>query len=101
MRMHVIGGRDLVLGFQLAGVPGEVVTSGARAGEAVRAVAADPEVAVLLVSRLVAEAAAASLREIRVEEGFPIVIEVPEPGEGPRGTDDLLRFVGEAMGLKV
>ena len=99
--MHVIGGRDLVLGFQLAGIPGEVVTSVARAAEAVKSAAADPEVAVLVVSRLVAEAAAESIREMRVNEGFPIVIQVPEPGEGSRGTDDLLRFVGEAMGLKV
>jgi V/A-type H+/Na+-transporting ATPase subunit F len=101
MRIHVIGGRDLVLGFQLAGIPGDVVTSQAQADELIERAAADPRVAVIVVSRLVAQAAAERIQAVRVREGFPIVIQVPEPGEGPREADDLLRFVGDAMGLQV
>jgi V/A-type H+-transporting ATPase subunit F len=98
--MHVIGGRDLVLGFQLAGIPGDVTSPGAGAGERIARAAADPEIGVLVVSRRVAEAAADQIRQVRVREGFPIVIEVPEPKDTLPQTDDLQRFVGDAMGLR-
>jgi V/A-type H+-transporting ATPase subunit F len=101
MRMHVIGGRDLVVGFRLAGMRGEVATPEDDVAGAVARAAADPEVGILVVSSPVAERARAAIDRIRVRTGFPIVFEVPEAGGPPRDPDALMRFVGEAVGLRL
>jgi len=101
MRMHVIGGRDLVIGFRFAGMRGEVVGEGDDAVAAVERGAADAEVGVLVVSTAVAERAREVLARLRVRQGFPIVFEVPEPGSPARDPEALMRFVGEAVGLRL
>jgi V/A-type H+-transporting ATPase subunit F len=101
VRLHVIGGRDLVLGFRLAGCSGDVVGAEDDAAEAVRRAAADPEVGILLVSTTAAQDARAALDAVRVRRAYPIIFEIPEPGGPPRDPDALMRFVAEAVGLRL
>jgi V/A-type H+-transporting ATPase subunit F len=101
MRIHVLGGRDLVLGFRLAGLPGDVVGPGEDVAGALERAAADPEVAILLVSSPLARAAPEAVARLRVREGYPILFEVPEHGGPPRDPEALMKFVGEAVGLRL
>lgn len=101
MRLHVLGGRDLVVGFRLAGLDGEVLERPEEMPAAVERAAADPEVGIIVVSSAVARASEGVLERLRVRQGFPIVVEVAEPGEPPRDPEALMKFVGQAVGLRL
>ena len=101
MRMHVLGKRDLVVGFRLAGVRGDAVESPEQAIAAMDKVAADPEVAVIVVSSTVARHAKEQVERVRVRQGYPIVIEIAEPADAAKDPEALMRFVGEAVGLRL
>jgi len=100
MRIHTLGGRDLVLGFRLAGIRGDVVGAG-EAAAAVERAAADADVGILVVSSSVAKEATEAIGRLRMRQGYPIVFEVPEPGGPSKDPDALMRFVGEAVGLRL
>ena len=99
MHMHVIGGQDLVLGFKLAGVRGDVVRTPEEIVAAIESAGADPNVAVILVSKAVAMHAKAQIAHLRVRQGYPIVLEIAEPGESAKDPEALMRFVGDSIGL--
>jgi V/A-type H+-transporting ATPase subunit F len=101
MRMHVLGSPDLVSGFRLAGIKGDVVAPGDDAAAAFARAANDPDIAILVISGHVAQKAKEAILAVRVQQGFPIVVEVADVGEPARDPESLTRFVGEAVGLRL
>ena len=101
MRVHVLGSEDLVLGFRLAGIGGDVVADDRTAVRLFGTTAHDPEVALIVVSGRVAAAAQAEIAAVRTHAGFPIVVEVADADEPGRDPESLMRFVREAVGLRL
>ena len=101
MHFFVIGDRETVLGFRLAGVTGKAATDREETLSALKDALDRRDVGVILIT----EKLAAGIRE-EVEarlygRGFPLVLEVPGPeGPGP-GRISVEDVVRKAVGMRL
>jgi len=101
MKFYVIGDRETVLGFRLAGIEGAVATDRATAAPALRDAASKADIGVVLIT----ERTAAEIREdvdARLYgEGFPLVLEIPD-GAGPAADRTRIEdIVRRAIGVEL
>ena len=91
---------DTQVGLRLAGIEGVVVREEPLVRAAIQTAAADPDIAVLLVTEKIAETYTATLDSARAAGG-PLLITVPSTGGGAAGKDRLTRYIREAIGVKL
>ena len=91
---------DTQVGLRLAGIEGVVVREEPLVRAAIQTAAADPDIAVLLVTEKIAETYTATLDSARAAGG-PLLITVPSTGGGAAGKDRLTRYIREAIGVKI
>ena len=79
MKVAVIGGRDLVLGFSLAGVKQLfLVNSSEEAESALNRCLHDEDLGIILIEEMYEEQLAASLEKVnRSRQIYPIIIQIP------------------------
>ena len=80
MKVVAVGGKAFVTGFVLSGVNGEYVSSPSEALEAIRKLASDPEVGLIMVSDDTAKSIREELTSMRTRKAVPLIYEVPGPG---------------------
>jgi V/A-type H+-transporting ATPase subunit F len=101
MRYHVIGDEDTVLGFRYAGIPGEIVTDAASAHEAFERIRHLPDVAIIIITDVIADLIRAEVNAERFDRVLPLVVEVPGPSGPSPQRRDLLSLIREAVGIRV
>ena len=100
MRIVAMGGQALVHGLNLAGVAGFEVEPGLGADERFDRVAADGEVAVIIVSRRLYTHLRDRIGRLRAAGPLPVVVPLPDRGEDltPESVSSLLE---DFLGVKV
>ena len=101
MKLLVIGSQDAVLGFDLVGVRGRIVTTAKELNQALDAALADKEVGIVLVTEDVADLARQRVDMLRVRSTVPLVVEIPGP-EGPRpDRPPLSEVIRRTIGVRI
>jgi V/A-type H+-transporting ATPase subunit F len=100
MKVHCIADQDTVQGFRLAGVEGEIVASTAEAAAALDQVLNRPDVAVVILTDVVAAQLRGHVDAIRLNREHPILVEIPAPA-GKSGRLDFTRLIQAAVGIRV
>lgn len=77
MEIRVIGDRDTVTGFRLAGAFGYHVSSAERAREVFVRCTSDPEVGLIIITNHWAHRIKDEIRQFRRSRTVPLVIEIP------------------------
>lgn len=85
----------------LAGVKGELVSEPAAAEAAVRRACRDETVAVLLVTRQVADMIPDTVDRLKLSEQRPLVGVIPGPDGRGLGPDAITGLVRRAIGVKI
>lgn len=88
-------------GMALAGVKGELVADAAAAEEAISRAVKDETVAVLLVTRNVADMASGTVDRLKLSEQRPLVGVIPGPDGRGLGPDAITGLVHRAIGVKI
>jgi V/A-type H+-transporting ATPase subunit F len=101
MKVTVIGHQDAVLGFSLAGVPGQVVSDADGANAALDEALASPEAGIVLVTQDVAALVQVRVDQLKLRSTLPLVVEVPSPAGMPEGEPSLGEIVLRAIGIKL
>lgn len=101
MKIHVIGHPQAALGFSLAGVDGQSVTSAAEAGRALEAALASKDTGIILVTQDVAKMMQARVDELKLRSTIPLVVEIPSPAGVPADEPSLSEVVLKAIGIKL
>ena len=100
MRMFVIGNKDSVLGFSLAGVAGRSVTSQEQLKQAIDSALADRTIGLLIFTKDVADWERERIDQLKIASQLPLVVEVPgRDGEG--ASTSLQEFVQSAIGIRL
>jgi vacuolar-type H+-ATPase subunit F/Vma7 len=98
MTMRIIGSREVVAAFALAGVPGTAAGPG-EVLAALDAVRSQPEVRIVVIEEETADYARAEIDNMKLDPKAPLVVEIPGfigPMEGRRTPLDLVR---QALGI--
>jgi V/A-type H+-transporting ATPase subunit F len=101
MKILVIGHPDAVLGFSLAGVNGQAVTTAEEAGRALDQALAARDVGIVLVTQEVARLVNARMEHLKLRSTIPLVVEIPGPAGVPEGEPSLSELVLKAIGIKL
>lgn len=92
---------DTVMGMRLAGVPGELVHHEEELKVALSAAMEDPEVGVVLITRKLVSMCRDYIYDLKLNHTSPLIVEVPDRHGGAGVSDAMLRYVREAVGIKL
>jgi len=102
MRFFLISDNvDTRTGMRLAGIEGVVVHEREEIEEALRTAVRDESVGIILITELLAQRADDLIREYRLNYARPLIVEIPDRHGTRRPADYIMRYVSEAVGLKV
>ena len=89
------------VGLRLAGIEGVVVREESQVRSAVEAAAADPEIAVLLITEKLAALCGDLIIPMKQSAQRPLVVEIPDRHSAGRSPDSITRYIREAIGVKL
>ena len=92
---------DTQVGLRLAGIEGVVVREESQVRSAVEAAAADPEIAVLLITEKLAALCGDLIIPMKQSTQRPLVVEIPDRHSAGRSPDSITRYIREAIGVKL
>ena len=92
---------DTQVGLRLAGIEGVVVREESQVRSAVEAAAADPEIAVLLITEKLAALCGDLIIPMKQSAQRPLVVETPDRHSAGRSPDSITRYIREAIGVKL
>jgi len=96
-----IADEDTVLGFRLAGIAGQAVTTITETMAAIEEALVRPDCGIIIITQGIASGIHEKIETIRFERDRPLIVEIPGPeGELP-GRKTLRQFVQEAVGISV
>jgi len=101
MKVLVIGHREAVLGFSLAGVGGRAVTTAEEADAALNEALASKDIGIILVTQDVAEMLKERVEHLKLHSTIPLVVEIPSPAGVPKYQPSLSEVVLKAIGIKL
>jgi len=101
MRVLVIGHPDAVLGFSLAGVHGQAVSSAEEADRALDAALGARDIGIILVTQDVARLVQARVEDLKLHSTVPLVVEIPSPAGVSPDEPSLGELVLRAIGIRL
>ena len=101
MKVLVIGHREAVLGFSLAGVNGHAVTTAEEADKALNEALAAKDIGIILVTQDVAQMLQERVEDLKLHSTIPLVVEIPSPAGVPEDQPSLSEVVLKAIGIKL
>ena len=101
MKVLVIGHPNAVLGFSLAGVHGQAVTTPDEVNQALDNALAAKDVGIILVTQDVARLIQARVEDLKLHSTIPLVVEIPSPEGVSPDQPSLSEVVLRAIGIKL
>ncbi len=102
MKMYLISDNvDTQTGMRLAGIDGIVVHERDEIIKAVKQAVGDAEIGVLLMTELLAQRVPDVIQDIKRNHALPLLVEIPDRHGTRRPTDYIMRYISEAIGLKI
>lgn len=101
MKVLVIGHPEAVLGFSLAGVNGQAVTTAAEANQALDSALVAKDIGIILVTQDVAGLIQARMDQLKLHSTVPLVVEIPSPKGVSPDEPSLSEVVLRAIGIKL
>lgn len=101
MKFFVIGDRDTILGFKLAGVEGRAVTGAFEAREALKVATSTEGVGIIIITERIADLIREEVDKYIYGTTVPLVIEIPDRQGSLEGKKSISELVKEAVGMKI
>lgn len=101
MDFFVLGEEEIILGFNLVGIQGRVVTEREEALEAFKFATLDADAKVLILTEEAAVLLEAEVLEWNMSGKFPLLVEIPGLNGRMEGKKTLVESIREAIGISV
>ncbi len=101
MKVLVIGHPNAVLGFSLAGVHGQAVTTPDEVNQALDNALAAKDIGIILLTQDVARLIQARVEDLKLHSTIPLVVEISSPEGVSPDEASLSEVVLRAIGIKL
>ncbi len=101
MKVLVIGHANAVLGFSLAGVHGQAVTTPDEVNQALDHALAAKDIGIILITQDVARLIQARVEDLKLHSTIPLVVDIPSPEGVSPDEPSLSEVVLRAIGIKL
>ena len=102
MKMFLISDNvDTWTGMRLAGVDGIVVHERGEIIDELKKAVSDSEIGVVLITELLVQKVPDIVRDVKLNNALPLLVEIPDRHGTHRPADYIMKYVSEAIGLKL
>ena len=92
---------DSCTGFRLAGVEGVVIKEKSALMNAIHKCIDDPQIGIILITEKLVKLEYKEIYDLKLKHTKPLIVEIPSP-ETPFGlSDSIIKYVREAIGVKI
>lgn len=92
---------DTQIGMRLAGIEGVVVHKPNEVLDALASASADPDTAVVFVTKLLMDLCRPEISEMKLTLRKPLIVEIPDRHGNSHIAETLAAYVSEAVGIKI
>lgn len=102
MKFYLISDNiDTHMGMRLAGINGVVVHEPDQVKEAIETAIADKEVGVILITEKLVKLCSDLIYDVKLKLKSPLIVEIPDRHGTSQITENLNRYVRDAVGIKL
>ena len=101
MKYSIIGDEDTGLGFAIVGVSGKVATNADEAQRAFKALIADNETSIIIMTERIADMMRSIVDQYLFTETFPLIVEIPDRHGPAPDRPGIRELVNNAIGIKI
>jgi V/A-type H+-transporting ATPase subunit F len=92
---------DTEVGMRLAGVKGVIVHNRDEVLTELNRITQNNEIGIILITEKLASMVREEIIKIKLNEGLPLIVEIPDRHGTTREKDSITRYVKESIGLKI
>ena len=102
MRFYLISdNHDTLTGLRLAGIEGVVVHQPEEVASAVRKAAATEDVGILLITEQLVSLCPDLIYDLKLNTQRPLIVEIPDRHTQGRSAGSIMKYVRDAIGVKI
>jgi len=92
---------DTKTGMRLAGIEGVVVHKREEVLDVLHEAINNQDIGIILLTEKLMDLVADEVMNIKLNYDFPLIVEIPDRHGSRKGSDQVTRYVREAIGLKI
>ena len=92
---------DTFVGMQMAGLEGIVLHEKEEIVKKVEELRMDQSIGIIIVTEIISALIPDEVSKIKLSKERPLLVEIPDRHGSTKGSDSILRYVKEAIGLKL
>lgn len=102
MRSYLISDNaDTLVGMKLAGIICVLLRDKQEIIEKLKELKKDESIGIIIITEKIALLVPDEVREIKLSKERPLLIEIPDRHGSSKGSDAIVRYVKDAIGLKI
>lgn len=102
MKFYLISDNaDTQVGLRMAGIEGVVLHEPEDVRQELMRAMEQPDIAVILMTERLIEGCRELVDDLKLHRTAPLIVEIPDRHGNGRAKDSILRYVREAVGIKV
>ncbi len=102
MKFYLISDNiDTIVGMRLAGISGTLVHEEQEVRKALNEAVQMQDVAVILITEKLIRLCESLVYELKLKCRGPLIVEIPDRHGNGRTTDSIMKYVRDAIGLKI
>ncbi|MBU3189729.1 V-type ATP synthase subunit F [Clostridium bowmanii] len=92
---------DTFVGMQMAGLEGIVLHEKEEIVKKIEQLKMDEAIGIIIVTEIISDLVPEEVSKIKLSKERPLLVEIPDRHGSNKGSDSILRYVKEAIGLKL
>ena len=102
MRFYVISdNHDTQTGMRLAGIEGVVAHTAAEVESALQTAINTPDIGIVLMTERLVSLCPDAVYDLKLNARRPLIVEIPDRHAEGRAGDSIVRYIREAIGVKI
>ncbi|HHW45955.1 MAG TPA: ATP synthase subunit F [Clostridiales bacterium] len=99
--MLISDNHDTATGLRLAGIDGVIVHSKEEVANALNKVLQSDDIGIVLITEKLVPLCPDIINDIKLNRKVPLIVEIPDRHVEGRRKDSIIRYVREAIGVKI
>lgn len=92
---------DTFVGMKMVGMEGVVLHEKEEIADKIKQLEKDKEIGIIIITEKIALLIPDEVNRIKLSKERPLIVEIPDRHGWSKGSDSILRYVKEAIGLKL
>lgn len=102
MKMYLISDNiDTLVGLKIAGINGEVIHEKKEILECIEKIRNREDIGIIIITEKISKLIPDKINEIKTSKYLPLIVEIPDRHGSYKEDNWILRYINEAIGLKI